>query len=161
MFEWDKVLPVITLVIGFFLKLVSDLFTHSRTEKRDIRARRDEFQRATLLATQEAALKLCRHTIAVGIHHCQMGIDGHSYGTTELPSQLDEDVRVCMAELKLLDVRIRASSVRGPLDLLREQAFNAVTAKSIEQSELAENNIITHFESLNDEIRKALRELGL
>lgn len=122
--------PIVTLILGYLLKSVSESVQHRRTlgreregreaERRDKAfERRVTFQRATLLELQEAIMDLMRTTAAM--HHRDiMALKQTGQWQKQLyGEELSEANRLAMARTSMLTVRVRDAKVRELIATLK------------------------------------------
>ena len=163
-------LTIVTLLIGYATKSVTDLVEHKRTTNREREARQDArraqllerrttFQRETLLKLQEATLRLARATGA--IHHQ----DVMAHRTTgqwqrqQFPEDLNENYRVAQVETTILTVRVRDDVIRELMDQLKQFSTQVTMSDTPENSERAMRNLAETLELSNQRIGEVLRHL--
>jgi hypothetical protein len=130
--------PVLTLLIGYGTKSLSDWVQNKRTVLREREAReaarhdqrvagRITFQRETLLELQEVSMQLARATGRA--HHLDEMAhrESNSWRRNLLPDDLDESYRVAQARVLMLGVRVRDETIRAlGLELIN---FSALTIR--------------------------------
>lgn len=164
----DWVPPIVTFLIGFGTKWLTDWAQHRRTVAREREAReatrRDQlferrvtFQRETLLALQEAAADLGRATGRVS-HLDTMAV--RTTGRTQLlPDDLDEGYRLAQARTNMLGVRVSDASVRELVEQFRGLSADCVMARTQEDRDRAMNAAGDTHDRLNEHIGSVLRML--
>jgi hypothetical protein len=155
--------PVLTLLIGYGTKSLTDWFQHRRAVQREREAReatrqdqlferRATFQRETLLALQEAAMKLGRATGA--IHHKDIMALRTTGKQQLLPADLDEDYRVAQARTSMLASRVRDNAVRELVEQFRKFSTESTLVKTQE-----DNRALTAMMQIHDQLNQRIGEL--
>jgi hypothetical protein len=162
--------PVLTLLLGYATKSVSEWIQHRRISHRDREAReaarrdhlserRDSFQRQTLLDLQEAIMQLIR--MAGAMHHR----DIMAYRQTGkwqkqlFDDELSEGSRLAVAQTSMLSVRVRDDSIRAMVDQVKHHAGNAGMCATEQESVVALSSMGSAFVTLNQRIGEVLRKL--
>ena len=96
---------------------------HNKNEIRDIKARRDEFQKNTIIETQEECLTLLRLVVQYNIYHREQMMSGRGWKKGDHPTGIDEQIRLTMSRLKLNEARLRD-------DDLKEQQLAPLVGRS-------------------------------
>ena len=160
--------PVLTLLIGYGTKSLTDWIQHRRAVEREregrdatrrdqLFERRATFQRETLLALQEAAAELGRATGRI-CHLDTMAI--RNTGKTQLlPDDLDEGYRLAQVRTSLLAVRVRDDSVRELAEQFRRISVDCTAAKSQEDRDRQMHLAMQTNIQLNERIGELLRTL--
>jgi hypothetical protein len=166
------VTPVVTLLLGYALKSVSELVGHRRTLQREREARevtrrdkfyerRTDFQRQTLLDLQEAMSDLIRST---GAAHHQDTMAYRQTGKWQkhlLGEVLDESCHKAMRRTLILWVRVQDDSVREMVQRCRECASKVMVGPNKEDSDVALANMAKIFEELNPKIGELIRTIDV
>jgi uncharacterized membrane protein len=147
-----------------------DWFRDKRTSKREHEAREDmrkaqlferraNFQRETLLALQDAAVKLAR--AAGRMHH----FDAMEYKKTGkwggqlLPAGLSSDAMQSSITIMILKVRVRDEVIRELVNNFRSHANRVGVTRSEQASQEALSKMAAVIEPLHDRIGDVLRKL--
>jgi hypothetical protein len=162
--------PVLTLLIGFGTKSLSDWFDHRRTATREREARewkkkdqllerRVNFQHETLLALQEACMKLAR-TIGAA-HHLDMMANqtAEVWQKNLLPEELSENSRLAFVSMMTLSARVSDGTARDLADKFRQHCAETLAAHSVSSSETSMANAMDALVKLNQRIGSLLRSL--
>lgn len=167
-------LPLVTLVGGYVGSLVTEALRERRIERREriareaeARVRREsreaDFQRETLLRTQDALFRLNKATwdllyeiLAIAAARASERSDGLTIEGTA--RELNEEWRATQAELTILQVRIADGRLREAVATLRSHCSRAVStamrAEAFEELRHADEA----FEAANDRLGLLLRE---
>jgi hypothetical protein len=162
--------PVLTLLIGFATKSLTDWLDHRRTAKREREAReavrgdqlferRTGFQRETLLALQEASMQLARSVgqiqyldemahRATGQWHKQL-----------LPEDLSEANRLAQARTLMFGSRVRDNSIRELVEKFRSLCTKITFSPNLEDSNRAMLEQVEVYTELHRQIGVVLRNL--
>jgi hypothetical protein len=159
---------IITFLLGFGTKWLTDWAQHRRIVERDREAReatrreqlferRATFQRETLLALQQAAAELGRATGRIG-HLDTMAI--RATGRTQrLPDDLDEGYRLAQVRTSMLTVRVRDAAIRELAEQLRQLSVDSIDAKTEDDRDRIMNAAMQANIQLNERIGEVLRTL--
>jgi hypothetical protein len=161
-------IPVVTLVIGYAIKSLTDYFENLRAvarerEARDITRkdrlfeRRTNFQREALLALQEATTLLAHDTNAIYIKNNMSFHETGKFGL--ITDEFTEGYRFKQATASKLVSRVRDNSVRELTDKFRDASLMTVAALTGHESDRAWNVVSRAFEQLNQRIGIVLRGL--
>jgi len=158
--------PVLTLLIGYGTKSLSDWIQNKRAivREREAReavrhdqrvARRITFQRETLLELQEVAMQLARATGHA--HHLdEMAFrESNQWRKSLLPDDLDEAYRVAQARTLMLSVRVRDDAVRKLVDEFKSDS----TATLFSANRDGASRAMAATSSAHDELHKRIGEL--
>jgi hypothetical protein len=162
--------PVLTLLLGYATKSLTDWLEHRRNTRREREAReavrrdqlferRTSFQRQTLLDLQEASMQLAR---SVGAIHHQDKMAYRSTGKWSkqlLGDELSEGNRLAQARTGLLGARVRDDTIRELIDKLKTYSAEVINSPTPEDSERAESSMTVVFDELNQRIGEVLRKL--
>lgn len=160
--------PVVTLLIGYGAKSLTDYFDNRRAiaREREVRdaARRDHlferrsnFQRETLLALQDTALELGRDTAAID-HQNKMSL--RSTGKLGvITEEFNEGYRVRQATMSKLVSRVRDDAVRELAEQFRQSSADTVMADTEQQGAIGMERASNAHEQLNQRIGTLLRSL--
>ncbi len=161
------VLPIITLLLGFGIAIVTGSLEHRRTLKREREARdairrdqrierRDNFQRQTLLELQEAMFDLARTTGAM--HHRDMMsyVKTGEWEKNLFPDDLAEKDRLANARSQMLVVRVRDKTVRDLVQAFKDYAVKVTFADSRDASDLAWRQMADVNVELNNRVGELL-----
>jgi len=162
--------PVLTLLLGYLIKSVSDWVQDRRSLRREREARqstrRDQllerratFQRETLLGLQEALMSLGRATGAMHVYD-RVGYDKTGVWRKNLyPPDLDESARMAFSRTSMFMVRVRGASVREMVIAARGAAAAVTKSASLEESLSAFATAMGSFEDLMRRIGELVRTI--
>jgi hypothetical protein len=160
------IFPVITLVLGYGMKYVTDAIQHRRTLERDGIARKDhlaqrraDFQRETLPKLQEAVMELMAATAAaffeyLGAYHRT----GH-WGKHALTDDVAQKYMLAARQSLMYSFRVRDEKVR---DSIHEFTLLASDVRNADEDENNATKISTsmlRLIGLFDELQKRIGEL--
>ena len=162
--------PVVTLLLGFFTKSLSDWAQHRHTTEREREAReaarreqrfqqRIAFQRQTLLDLQDALMQLARTTGEMHFHDKKAFRETGRWQKQLYGEDLAERDRVANARTAMLGVRVADASVRDLLQQFKNQCTASILSENEEASECSLRKMGLVFESLNQRIGEILRKL--
>jgi hypothetical protein len=158
------------LLSGLVAAFIVHLLTRSREReareaaRRDARTeRRNEFQRETLLALQDAGMKLVESTSRAFMFHSRASLISRA---TMIPDneprsdEVEEAFMLAFAQIALLEVRVRDRIVKETVQLLKDQC---VTASALSREEPVSRSAMQevaklHYQ-LNEWIGEALGKL--
>jgi hypothetical protein len=164
------ILPIVTLLIGYGTKSLSDWiqYKRSREQERDARdgarqallfERRIIFQRETLLELQEDCQKLVRATGAMH-HQDEMAYRETRQWQRQLFSEeLDQAYHEASTRTSMLAVRVRDETVRSLVAELRSCSVNAGMAPNPETANQLIVSMISAHDALGHRIGEVLRNL--
>ena len=162
------VLPLVTLVMGFALSQFSEsrgrrYETARRAEDRAVAvdARRLAFQRETISAVQDAALRLARLTTQIQ-HEDLMASRSNSadaYGRQQLTHEVSEEHRQRLEDLTKYRVRLESVPLRTLVDECASLCSQVLIARDAGAAAVALGDAITACELLNSECGRFLAEL--
>lgn len=164
------VLPIITLLIGYGTKSISDWIEYKRTTERDremreavrrgqMLERRISFQRETLLELQEISIQLAR---SIGAMHHQDIIAHHKTGKWQkqlYPNDLDEAHRLAQARTTVLGVRVRDELVRELLAQFKQSTVEVTGCGTENEARQHMTDMGSLHDALNERIGEMLRKL--
>ncbi len=162
--------PVLTLLIGYGTKALSDWLQNKRSVAREREAReaarhdqrvarRITFQRETLLELQEVSMQLARMTGKAN-HIDEMYYREHgSLKKTLLPDDLDEGYRAAQARVLMLAVRVRDNEVRRLADLLKDLSARSVFTALRDDADRDMTRMASVHDQLHKRIGVLLREI--
>jgi hypothetical protein len=160
---WSTVLPVATLVVGWALGFLTELWKSKRDsaikaiERREARLlRRNEFQRATFLDLQEALTELSEST---GMTYGNRSFQLVNQDSTLLPHSLLEAYRKANTQVSVLSARVRDDSIRNRVMKLQLKFNEVVRFLTKEEAEKSLADGLQLLFELNDRIGQVLREL--
>jgi hypothetical protein len=162
--------PVVTLLGGYLLKVLSDWLQYRRTREREREARealrrdqleerRTTFQRHNLLDLQEAVNDLARATSAGNAE------DNRVYGQTagwqkqRADETLSENSRLAIRRTSILNSRVRDDLVRELVQKFKDSCVSATFSDSKEAADSALEMMASVFEDLSDRIGLVLRKM--
>jgi hypothetical protein len=164
--------PIVTFLLGFLSKFVTDWIQHHHERKRDREsrkeARRDQlsdqrrsFQRETLLVLQDATMDLMRTSVASAHNQDEMNHRTTGQWTKKhlLGDDLDENRGLAMRRTAMLGVRVRDSSLRTLTTMLREHATNADTGRDRDAIFAEISKMATVFQQIQERVGELLRTL--
>ena len=163
-------LPILTFLLGFAAKFVSDWAQHRYERERDREsrkeARRDQlaqqrrtFQRETLLALQDAVMDLARATTAV-VHQDEMEFRKTGKWQKQLlDEKLNQDQLLASQRVSTLSVRVRDPLVREMAERIRNYAAQATVGPTREDSLSGRMKMSDEFGKLQPRIGEILRTL--
>lgn len=162
--------PVVTLVLGYVLKVISDSFQDRRTLRREREAREAArraqiyerhviFQRQTLLDLQDALNDLGR---ATGAMHIQ---DEKAYRATgewhkqPYTEEVNENCRLAFRRVSTFRVRVHDDSVRELAQKFKNYSSEVITNVDRDMSVAALSCAFKVAEELNERIGEILRKI--
>ncbi len=162
--------PVVTLILGYCLKVVFDWVQHKRTverereareaeRRRQLAGRRTEFQRQTLLDLQETLMELARATGAVYHQDTMVYLSTGQWRKQLLGEPLNEKHNLAVRRTTMLSVRVLDDSVRTLVEKCKTQAIQIVISTSKEQSDAAFAEMVSSFEQGNQRKGELLRKI--
>lgn len=162
--------PVVTLVVGYLTKSVSDWLQHRRTLERDRETReadrqdklfehRAAFQRQTLLDLQETLMQLFRTTGVMHQHDLMEFRTTGEWQKSLFPQDLDESNRVAVARTSMLAVRVQDQKTRELVKNFKNATAAVTESAAADESTAAMARIGPVFEELNHRIGDILRKL--
>lgn len=162
--------PVVTLVIGAFLKAVFDSWTEkrragfdreSRVEKRKevILMQRIDLQRKALGEIQIAISDLMRCTTVLHLADCKLWEDTGAWKGGYLPDDVSELSRATFRQVTLAKVRVRDEHVRNMAEQVSKLCSQASFAQSHEASENAVFSAGSLYNIFNEKVGESLRAL--
>jgi hypothetical protein len=162
--------PVLTLLLGFGAKSLSDWVDHRRIVERDHAARgaarkeknlerRIDFQHQTLLDLQEACMQLARSTSAM--HHQDiMAFRNTGVWQKQLfGDDLSESARLANAKTMMLAARVRDEVTRELVSRFKGYCNEIGSTETQQASEHALVNSTQVFDEVNKRIGELLRSL--
>ena len=138
--------PVLTLLLGYLAKSITDWLQDRRRDKREViartEARRDQillrradFQRQTLLQLQDAISELTRKTAKANFTYTILQDEqGGEWGKHLLPEDDLESLRATRALASLLKVRVRDKLIVDLTDQVLTLSASSTTASSHKES---------------------------
>ena len=162
--------PVVTLLLGYATKSLSDWLEHRRNTRREREAReaarrdklyeqRISFQRQTLLDLQEASAQLARSVGAV-THQDRMAYRSTGkWRKALLSDELNEGNRLAQARTGMLGPRVRDDATRQLVDKLKTRSAEAVNSPTPQDCERADIDVTLIYTELNQRIGEVLRKL--
>jgi hypothetical protein len=162
--------PVLTLLIGFATKSLTDWFEHRHHTRRDREAReavrrdqlferRTSFQRQTLLDLQEACAQLVRTAGAIQHQDYVAYRSTGKWTMQQVPDDLAEGNRLAQARTGMLIARVRDDTVRELTDKLKTHAGEVIRSQTHKDSQRAEIDMLEIYTRLNERIGQVLRTL--
>jgi hypothetical protein len=164
------VTPVVTLLLGYAPKSISELVGHQRALEREREARevarrdklnehRTDFQRQTLLDLQEALLNLTR--TAGATHHEDIMAHRRTgeWQKQRIGEELNENVCLAMVRTAILGVRVHDDLVREMVQQCRDYASTVSISPSPNDSEVAMAAMGSTLEELNQRVGELLRKI--
>lgn len=162
--------PIITLVLGIFLKGINDLIFDARKAKREKEARLElrldtlnlrkiEFQRASLLDLQAAMQKLARATGKGHYDDLMAFQESGEWGKNSLSEEANEGAFQAQTSLLALRVRVDDSEIRELADAFSFTCNHITLCKDKQSAEACFLRLQVHLQELNDKIGAALRRL--
>lgn len=162
--------PVATAFAGYAAGFVTEWFRDSRTARRerearaekradDLRARRAEFQRQTLLDLQEAMFQLAR--AAVALHHQDAMTFRNTgvWGRQPVSDELSEGHRAALARTNMLVARVRDEDIRHLVGQLRAHSAEASISRSEADAGRCIASMMGAQEQANERVGEILRSL--
>lgn len=162
--------PVLTLVVGIFLKAVFDAWTEnrkaafdreSRVEKRKeiILLQRIDLQRKALGDLQLALADMMRSSNTLHIHDTKMYRETGLWGEEDAPLELSEKVRNSFRSVTLMRVRVSEDEVREQSSKLSFLCSTMSLVNSKLEADRMLNEATLLYSSINEKIGGALRSL--
>jgi hypothetical protein len=162
--------PVATAFAGYAAGFVTEWFRDSRTARRerearaekradDLRARRAEFQRQTLLDLQEAMFQLAR--AAGTLYHQDVMTFRKTgvWGRQLVSDEVSEGHRAALARTDMLVARVRDEDIRHLVGQLRTRSGEVSTSRSEADAEGNIAAMMAAQEQANQRIGEVLRSL--
>ena len=163
-------LPILTFLIGFGTKFLTDLFHDQRLSRRESEARREarrdqlqqrrsDFQRQNLLELQESCMKLVRSGAR------QHLADKAAFKTTGkwqkhlLPEDVNDESYLAQRATTILTVRIGDAEVRQLVVDLKLRCAELGCVANLERGDLVLDKAGLIHDELNQRIGVALRNL--
>jgi hypothetical protein len=160
---WDQfrdVLPVLTLLGGFILGVVSELIRDRRTAKREQRKWLAEFQRSSLLALQEAISDLENALERLIFPQLQQYQKTGRWSSPDIPPQLDIAHNRARRELASVAVRISDEQLRQLLGQYLDATLVAISEPTNETTQEAVKRIAKAMRLRAEIFEKANERLG-
>lgn len=162
--------PVVTLLIGYATKSLTDWFDHKRKSKQEKEARefirrdkvierRTEFQRKTLLEFQDVIIDLARTTGQMQFHDIRTFRATGQWQKQLYPEDLAEANRLAMARISTLGVRIRDAHARELTERLKTHCAQVGATRTENESRNEMTEMTFAFEALSQRIGELLRQL--
>lgn len=167
---FDYWLPLVTGAAGLISGVVIEWFRDNRTYRREKEARdasrrdnqierRNDFQRQTLLALQDAVMALMR-TVGQGhLLDLRAWHERREWHPEAYPNELNLANRDANGQTALLGVRVHDDSVRSLLQRLKSECNGLMGARDREASIDAYNEASALFVLLNERMGALLREM--
>jgi hypothetical protein len=165
---WDQfqdILPIVTLLGGFILGIVSELIRDKRTAERDQRRWFAEFQRSSLLTLQASINDLenaLERLVLPQLERYQR--TGEWSSTTDIPPQLDIAHNKARRELASVAVRISDGQLRELVSQYQDATLTAISGSAKETSRNAVKRVAEAmqrraeiFERVNERLGELLR----
>jgi hypothetical protein len=129
-------------------------------ERKDRRtARRNEFQRETLLAVQDAAMRLARCTGAANHQDVMAFRKSGEWQKQHLGEPVNSDFRVAQAELTLLATRVGDDGTRNMVDAFQSTCVRALFSPSEAESKQCMTEMGERLTELHKRSGRQIREL--
>jgi hypothetical protein len=162
--------PVVTLVIGAFLKAVFDSWTEkrragfdreSRVEKRKeiILLQRIDLQRKALGDIQIAISDLMRCTTVLHFAECKLYQEIGRWKGGDLPGDVSDLSRSAFRQATLAKVRVRDEHVRNMADRVSQLCSQVSFSESLDESEDAVMSAGSLYNEFNEKVGESLRAL--
>jgi hypothetical protein len=162
--------PVLTLLIGYGTKSLSDWIQNKRAivREREAReatrhdqrvARRVTFQRETLLELQEVAMQLARATGRANYLDEMAFEESGNWRNCLLPDDVNESYRVAQARVLMLSVRARDDAVRDLVQRFKDASSATVMSAQRDTASRALGALVSVHDELHKRIGILLREL--
>jgi hypothetical protein len=162
--------PVITLIIGAFLKAIFDSWTEkrragfdreSRVEKRKeiILLQRIDLQRKALGDIQIAISDLMRCTTVLHFAECKLNAEIGRWRGGDLPGDVSDLSRTAFRQVTLAKVRVRDEHVRNMVDQVSKLCLKVSFSVSPDESEDAVLTAGILFNEFNAKVGESLRAL--
>lgn len=169
--EWSTGwLPVLTLLLGYAVGLLTEWLRHKGTLKREREAReaaqrvaaheqRAAFQRQTLLDLQEAVMQLVRAASEMHHHDVMTSRKTGKWATQLFDEDLDRRAHHAQMRTTMLSVRVRDKEVRELTRAFQADAASLPVVPTKEESDHAYARMTNKFDQLNEHIGQLLRAL--
>jgi hypothetical protein len=162
--------PVVTLLGGYLLKVLSDWLQYRRNREREREARDDlrraqleerrtTFQRQNLLDLQESVNDLARATGATNVEDYRAYRQTGEWQQQPTDEVLSESSRVAIRRTSILNSRVRDDLVRELVQKFKDSCVSATFSDSKEAADSALEMMASMFEDLNDRIGLVLRKM--
>lgn len=163
-------LPILTLVLGAVLAAVFDTMKDTRTLQRErearndhridsLRARRVEFQHATLLELQNAQAQLVRMTGKSHLEDATNNLETGKWQKMPLSDEVDLGFLEAITEFGKLYVRVRNEEIRTISETLSESCTKIALSTSYDQAKVCMRSMLAETELLTEKIGVVLRNL--
>jgi hypothetical protein len=163
-------LPIITLLIGYATKAVSDWLDFRRLSEREREAREESrrdrlferhntFQRQTLLDLQEALMQLTRSSAAINHQDVMAYRKTGKWQKQLLGDDLSEGNRVVIARVSMLSVRVRDKALRDLVRDLKDDCAKLGLCESEAESRSVMKGVLELFAIVNEQIGQILRDI--
>jgi hypothetical protein len=139
--NFDKLLPIVTLIIGSLLTSLSAYFSdrRQRTKEKEvrleqrldgIRIKRNDGQREVLLALQDALATYMRF-VGMAHHHDEMHARKGGVGNTaRLPDEADQGLFNSQLAVSKIHHRVRDEDIRGMINQLKDECVKIALPSS-------------------------------
>ena len=162
--------PVVTLVVGVFLKALFDSWTEnrkvafdreSRVEKRKeiILLQRVDLQRKALGELQVALSDLMRSVGRIQKHDARIYRETGIWGDEAAPESIGDVARDNFRSVTLVRVRVSDEDVRVSVSELSSLCSEVTLSDTERQSQIAWNAATVLYATINEKIGEALRAL--
>lgn len=162
-------LPIVTLIIGAFITIITNFLSDRRVFIREKQARKEqrydniymkriEFQRSTLLEMQEVMSVLVRQT-AQTYNLDFINKDPDYWSKDYRPEELNEQSRLTKVRFNILRVRISDANIRDKLWVLINTCTKIIMATNKETAEIELRNMGNIIQDLQEIIGESLRNL--
>jgi hypothetical protein len=162
--------PIVTLIVGWVLKSISDAYEHRRTLEREregravgrrdqLAERRNNFQRQTLLELQEAISDIARTTASMHLGDLKSVKQTGEWQKHLYPEDLDEKSMLAFRKTSILNSRIRDEVLRKAVNQFKGHAANVTDSGSQGISVFEFQKMAEVFEQVNERIGQLLRQL--
>jgi hypothetical protein len=152
-------IPVGTLVLGWFLNTITEHFHHRQLRRDRIIERRGQFQQETLLALQEAIADLARAAASIHFHDMNAYMKSGEWSRTMLTEGLSEEERAARARTAMLAIRVRDDKVREFVDEFKAQTLRIIDSDSAQSSKAEVTRLGDIYERLQTRIGEILRSI--
>jgi hypothetical protein len=150
--------PTISVVIGFALSQVSELYKSHLARSKDKDERRIVFQRTVLIDLQETLVSLVRTSGQLHMEDVDMGRKHGEPPTRPYNAETQRLMDAATAKMMALTQRVASTELRASLEDLRKQLDRSEEHGASREGLLAFISSTKLFEEVNAEIGRHLRE---
>jgi hypothetical protein len=148
----EGIIPVLTLIIGYVGRIVTEWFTEERREDRDRNRRYRDWQRETLLELQEDLYKVSKGETKAFWNATRAFLETGKWPGGFLPDEDNQELHQANVRVGILATRVDDDKVRNTVEKLKDVSTTAMF--SLEKGE-AEAAYYAHT-LLEDQLNKRI-----